>query len=380
MKAIVNGKIFDGDKFLENKVLLFEGKEIVNIISTEELEERYAGVEVIDAMGGYVTPGYMDLQINGCGGVLFNDSVTRETLEIMNRTNLKYGCTSFTPTLITTGDENIEKALELVGNMEDKEDVGVLGLHIEGPYISVKKKGIHNPKFIRKMDERMLNKIVEAGTKATTIITVAPENISGEYISTLAKSGIKVALGHTNATYKEVEEKKIFGISLATHLYNGMSSFAHREPGAAGAVLDMDIKAGIIVDGMHSDYASVRIAHRIMGDRLYLVTDAVSPVGTDMEYFYFEGNKVYHKDGKCFGEDGTLGGSALTMDAGVRNLVKYVGVTKEEAIRMATLYPAKAVSLDNKYGRLQPGFMADILILNHKLEVVHVFAKGNLVK
>ncbi|SJZ66837.1 N-acetylglucosamine-6-phosphate deacetylase [Cetobacterium ceti] len=379
MKAIINGKIFDGDKFLENKALVFENKKIINIVPMEALEERYPEAEIIDAKGGYVTPGFIDLQINGCGGVLFNDSVTRETLEIMNRTNLKYGCTSFTPTLITTGDENIINALELVGNMEDKEDIGVLGLHIEGPYISVAKKGIHNPKFIRKMDEAMLNKIVEKGTKATTIITVAPENISGEYISTLANSGIKVALGHTNATYKEVEEKKIFGISLATHLYNGMSSFAHREPGAAGAVLDMDIKAGIIVDGMHSDYAAVRIAKRIMGDRLYLVTDAVSPVGTDMEYFYFEGNKVYHKNGKCFGEDGTLGGSALTMDAGVRNLVNHVGITLEEAIRMATLYPAKAVNLDNKYGRLQPEAMADIVILNKELEVEKVFAKGNLV-
>lgn len=379
MKAITNGKIFDGDKFLENKALVFENKKIINIVPMEVLEERYPEAEIVDAKGGYVTPGFIDLQINGCGGVLFNDSVTRETLEIMNRTNLKYGCTSFTPTLITTGDENIINALELVGNMEDKEDIGVLGLHIEGPYISVAKKGIHNPKFIRKMDEAMLNKIVEKGTKATTIITVAPENISGEYISTLANSGIKVALGHTNATYKEVEEKKIFGISLATHLYNGMSSFAHREPGAAGAVLDMDIKAGIIVDGMHSDYASVRIAKKIMGDRLYLVTDAVSPVGTDMEYFYFEGNKVYHKNGKCFGEDGTLGGSALTMDAGVRNLVNHVGITLEEAVRMATLYPAKAVNLDNKYGRLQPEAMADIVILNKDLEVEKVFAKGNLV-
>lgn len=379
MKAITNGKIFDGDKFLENKALVFENKKIINIVPMEALEERYPEAEIVDAKGGYVTPGFIDLQINGCGGVLFNDSVTRETLEIMNRTNLKYGCTSFTPTLITTGDENIINALELVGNMEDKEDIGVLGLHIEGPYISVAKKGIHNPKFIRKMDEAMLNKIVEKGTKATTIITVAPENISGEYISILANSGIKVALGHTNATYKEVEEKKIFGISLATHLYNGMSSFAHREPGAAGAVLDMDIKAGIIVDGMHSDYASVRIAKKIMGDRLYLVTDAVSPVGTDMEYFYFEGNKVYHKNGKCFGEDGTLGGSALTMDAGVRNLVNHVGITLEEAVRMATLYPAKAVNLDNKYGRLQPEAMADIVILNKDLEVEKVFAKGNLV-
>lgn len=379
MKAIVNGKLFDGVRFLEEKTLILDGKKIVDIIDSKLLTEKYPTIEIIDAENGYVTPGYMDLQINGCGGVLFNDSVTRETLETMHNTNLKYGCTTFLPTLITTGDENIIKALELMETMEDKEDVGVLGLHIEGPYISVQKKGIHNPKFIRKMDENMLENIYAAGKNSVKIITVAPENISGEYISRLAETGIKVALGHTNATYEQVMDKKIHGISLATHLYNGMSSFAHREPGAVGAILDSDIKAGIIVDGMHCHYASVRIAKAAMGDRLYLVTDAASPAGTNMEFFYFEGNKVYHKDGKCFGEDGTLGGSALTMDAGVKNLVNHVGLTVEEAIKMATIYPAKAISVDDRYGKLQPGYYADVLILDSKLNVKKVFSKGNLV-
>ncbi|MEG0730647.1 MAG: N-acetylglucosamine-6-phosphate deacetylase, partial [Cetobacterium sp.] len=207
----------------------------------------------------------------------------------------------------------------------------------------------------------------------------APENTKGEYISVLSKSGIKVSLGHTNATYKEIEDKKIYGITLATHLFNGMSSFNHREPGAAGAVLDMDISAGIIVDGFHVDYAAIRLAHKVMRERLYLVTDAVSPVGTNMEYFYFEGNKVYYKDGKCFGEDGTLGGSALTMDVGVKNLVEKVGVSLEEAIRMATLYPAKAISVEDRYGKLQPGHIADIVILNKNIQVEKVFSKGKLI-
>ncbi|WP_330111854.1 N-acetylglucosamine-6-phosphate deacetylase [Cetobacterium somerae] len=379
MKAIVNGELFIGNKFYTGKVLIIDGERIVDIIPQEELTTTYGNIETIDAENTYVTPGFIDLQLNGCGGVLFNDDISLETLDTMHKTNLKYGCTSFTPTLITTGDENIEKALELVKGIENKGKYGVVGLHIEGPYISLQKKGIHNPKFIRKADEAMIDKMVEAGKENVRIVTLAPENTDKKIISKLNAAGIHVAVGHSNATYEQVKEKEGFGITLATHLYNGMSSFNHREPGVVGAVFDSDIKAGVIADGFHCHYSAIKSAIKVMGERLYLVTDAVSPVGTDMEYFYFEGNKVFYKDGKCFGEDGTLGGSALTMDAGVRNLVKYCDITLEEAVRMATLYPAKAVNIDNEYGKLQPGCFADIVFLDKHLRLKKVIAKGELV-
>ncbi len=379
MKAIVNGELFIGNKFYTGKVLIIDGERIVDIIPQEELTTTYGNIETIDAENAYVTPGFIDLQLNGCGGVLFNDDISLETLDTMHKTNLKYGCTSFTPTLITTGDENIEKALELVKGIENKGKYGVVGLHIEGPYISLQKKGIHNPKFIRKADEAMIDKMIEAGKENVRIVTLAPENTDKKIISKLNAAGIHVAVGHSNATYEQVKEKEGFGITLATHLYNGMSSFNHREPGVVGAVFDSDIKAGVIADGFHCHYSAIKSAIKVMGERLYLVTDAVSPVGTDMEYFYFEGNKVFYKDGKCFGEDGTLGGSALTMDAGVRNLVKYCDITLEEAVRMATLYPAKAVNIDNEYGKLQPGCFADIVFLDKHLRLKKVIAKGELV-
>lgn len=379
MKAIVNGELFIGNKFYTGKVLIIDGERIVDIIPQEELITTYGNIETIDAENAYVTPGFIDLQLNGCGGVLFNDDISLETLDTMHKTNLKYGCTSFTPTLITTGDENIEKALELVKGIENKGKYGVVGLHIEGPYISLQKKGIHNPKFIRKADEAMIDKMIEAGKENVRIVTLAPENTDKKIISKLNAAGIHVAVGHSNATYEQVKEKEGFGITLATHLYNGMSCFNHREPGVVGAVFDSDIKAGVIADGFHCHYSAIKSAIKVMGERLYLVTDAVSPVGTDMEYFYFEGNKVFYKDGKCFGEDGTLGGSALTMDAGVRNLVKYCDITLEEAVRMATLYPAKAVNIDNEYGKLQPGCFADIVFLDKHLRLKKVIAKGELV-
>lgn len=379
MKAIINGELFIGNKFYTGKVLIMDGERIVDIIPQEELITTYGNIETIDAENAYVTPGFIDLQLNGCGGVLFNDDISLETLDTMHKTNLKYGCTSFTPTLITTGDENIEKALELVKGIENKGKYGVVGLHIEGPYISLQKKGIHNPKFIRKADEAMIDKMIEAGKENVRIVTLAPENTDKKIISKLNAAGIHVAVGHSNATYEQVKEKEGFGITLATHLYNGMSSFNHREPGVVGAVFDSDIKAGVIADGFHCHYSAIKSAIKIMGERLYLVTDAVAPVGTDMEYFYFEGNKVFYKDGKCFGEDGTLGGSALTMDAGVRNLVKYCDITLEEAVRMATLYPAKAVNIDKEYGKLQPGCFADIVFLDKHLRLKKVIAKGELV-
>jgi len=379
MKAIVNGELFIGNKFYTGKVLIIDGERIVDIIPQEELTTTYGNIETIDAENTYVTPGFIDLQLNGCGGVLFNDDISLETLDTMHKTNLKYGCTSFTPTLITTGDESIEKAIELVKGIENKGKYGVVGLHIEGPYISLQKKGIHNPKFIRKADEAMIDKMIEAGKENVRIVTLAPENTDKKIISKLNAAGIHVAVGHSNATYEQVKEKEGFGITLATHLYNGMSSFNHREPGVVGAVFDSDIKAGVIADGFHCHYSAIKSAIKVMGERLYLVTDAVAPVGTDMEYFYFEGNKVFYKDGKCFGEDGTLGGSALTMDSGVRNLVKYCDITLEEAVRMATLYPAKAVNIDNEYGKLQPGCFADIVFLDKHLRLKKVIAKGELV-
>lgn len=374
-KAIINGKVFLGNKFYKGKAIIISGNIIEDIVLEEKIDELYGGIKKIDAHGNYIVPGFIDLQLNGCGGVLFNDAITLETLEIMHKTNLKSGCTSFTPTLITTSDENMIKALELVESI-DKEEYGVLGLHLEGPYISIPKKGIHNEKFIRNTDDKMIDRIIKSGRKNVAIITLAPERVDGAIIQKLRKTGINVALGHTNGNYEEIKEKESYGINLATHLYNGMTSFNHREPGAVGAIFDSDIHSGIIADGFHCHYSAIKSAIKIMGERLFLVTDAVAPVGTDMEFFYFEGKKVYYKDGKCFGEDGTLGGSALTMDIGVKNLVKHCGITLEEAVRMATLYPAKAIKIDDKYGKLEPGYFADIVLLDKDLNLKKVISKG----
>jgi N-acetylglucosamine-6-phosphate deacetylase len=374
MYALVNGRIFTGEETLFNRVVIIEGKKIKDIVKLEELDGKYPQIEKKDVKGNLTAPAYIDLQLNGCGGVLVNDDVSAKTFSIMNETNIKYGCTLFTPTLITCPDEKIENALKVMDEIEDLESLGVLGLHIEGPYISLEKKGTHREDYIRVMSDEIIEKISKS---KTTIFTLAPENAKPEHIEKLSKNGIKIAMGHTNATYEEIQEKKPYGLSMVTHLYNGMSLFTHREPGVVGAVLDSDdLYAGIIVDGFHCHYASIRIAKEALGEKLYLVTDAASPAGTDMPEFMFEGKRCTHKDGQLRNEAGDLAGSVLTMDRGVRNLVEHVGVSLEEALRMASLYPAKAVNIDNQYGRIRAGHFADLVILDEKIELVDVIVKG----
>ena len=377
---IKNAKIFDGEKFTDKDAVIIKDKKIKKVTNASELsEEELKNHEVVDINGMILSPGFLDLQINGCGGVLFNDDISRKALEIMNETNKRFGCTSFLPTLITSPDEKIEKALDLMKEMQDKEEIGVLGLHIEGPYISVEKKGIHRPEYIRILSDEMIQKIADAGPEVTKIITIAPEKAKVEHLKTLKNAGLNIAVGHTNATYEECMEKKEY-FNCATHLYNAMSPLESRNPGVIGFLFNNDTtNCGIIIDGFHMEYPSAEIAKKILKERLYLVTDAVSPAGTDnMTEFMFEGNKVFYKDGKCFSPTGTLGGSALVMIDGIKNLVEHVHVSQEEALRMATSYPAKAISVDDRYGYIKEGYTADMTYFDENYKVKGTIAKGNL--
>ena len=371
MYALINGEIYTGEGIVKNKAIIIDGNRVEALV-----DEIPKDIKVIDLQGKIVAPAFIDLQLNGCGGVLFNDEISLDTLRVMNETNIKTGTTSYLPTLITTTDKNIEKALKLVEENENLEEIGVLGLHIEGPYISIPKKGIHNPAYIRVMSDEIIHKIAKFGSKVTKIMTIAPENAKVEHLKELKDSGINLSIGHTNATYEEALEKVEY-FKMATHLFNAMSSFTSREPGVIGAIFEnKSLYTGIIVDGVHSHYGSVKIAKDILKEKLFLVTDAVAPVGTNMESFMFEGNKVLYKDGKCISPNGTLGGSALTMIEGVQNLVKHVRVSLEEALFMASTYPAKAIRVDDKYGYIKEGYIADLVVLDKELNISNMIVKG----
>ncbi|NVH48859.1 N-acetylglucosamine-6-phosphate deacetylase [Photobacterium damselae] len=373
MYAITNINVFDGVEIHHNQIIIIENDTITKVISNDKTMDMQLPDVQIDGKGYLATAGFIDLQLNGCGGVLLNTDPSLKTLDIMNKTNLKTGTTQFLPTFITSDQQAMENIVSIVGELDQPETHGVLGLHLEGPFISIEKKGAHRQEFIRELDLPTAHFFAQNADKIR-VLTVAPENTSQEAIDIVRNAGITVSLGHTNATYAQVCEKN--GLEMATHLYNAMTPLGSREPGVVGYIFDKKPHAGIIVDGIHADYPSVRIAHQLMGEKLFMVTDAVTPAGTDMTEYDMAGVKAYVTNGKCHYEDGTIAGAAITMIEGVRNLIQHVGLSREEALRMASLYPAKAIKIDDSYGKITEGYKANIVLLNDNNQVEHIFQMG----
>ncbi|HIF9542975.1 TPA: N-acetylglucosamine-6-phosphate deacetylase [Photobacterium damselae] len=373
MYAITNVNVFDGVEIHHNQIIIIENDTITKVISNNETMDMQLPNVQIDGKGYLATAGFIDLQLNGCGGVLLNTDPSLKTLDIMNKTNLKTGTTQFLPTFITSDQQAMENIVSIVGELDQPETHGVIGLHLEGPFISIEKKGAHRQEFIRELDLPTTRFFAQNADKIR-VLTVAPENTSQEAIDIVRNAGITVSLGHTNATYAQVCEKN--GLEMATHLYNAMTPLGSREPGVVGYIFDKKPHAGIIVDGIHADYPSVRIAHQLMGEKLFMVTDAVTPAGTDMTEYDMAGVKAYVTNGKCHYEDGTIAGAAITMIEGVRNLIQHVGLSREEALRMASLYPAKAIKIDDSYGKIAEGYKANIVLLNDNNQVEHIFQMG----
>lgn len=373
MYALSNCKIYTGSDVLTDHAVIIENDLIKTVCPIAELPE---GLEVRDLGGANLSPGFIDLQLNGCGGVMLNDEITAETMQIMHEANLKSGCTSFLPTLITSSDEDMRAVIKAAREYHNKYQNQSLGLHLEGPYLNVAKKGIHSVDHIRKSDEEMINLICE-NSDLVAKVTLAPELNDPEHIERLHAAGVVVSIGHTNATYAEARKGFESGITFATHLFNAMTPMVGREPGVVGAIYDTpEVYAGIIADGFHVDYANIRIAHKIKGEKLVLVTDATAPAGADMEYFIFVGKKVYYRDGKCVDENGTLGGSALTMIEAVQNTVEHAGIALDEALRMATLYPATSIGVENKLGRIKKGMVANLTVFDRDFNVQATVVNG----
>ncbi|BDU36382.1 N-acetylglucosamine-6-phosphate deacetylase [Vibrio nigripulchritudo] len=373
MYALTNCKIYTGSDVLDNHAVVVNGANIESVCPVAELP---ADIKTIDLDGANVSPGFIDLQLNGCGGVMLNDEITAETMQIMHEANLKSGCTSFLPTLITSSDENMRQAVAAARDYHAKYENQSLGLHLEGPYLNVMKKGIHSVDYIRRSDSDMIDFICE-NADVVTKVTLAPEQNDPAHIEKLSEAGVVVAIGHSNGTYAEARHGFEAGITFATHLFNAMTPMAGREPGVVGAIYDTpEVYAGIIADGFHVDYANIRIAHKIKGEKLVLVTDATAPAGADMDHFIFVGKKVYYRDGKCVDENGTLGGSALTMIEAVQNTVEHVGIALDEALRMATLYAARAIGVEDKLGRVKKGMVANLAVFDRDFNVKATVVNG----
>ena len=348
-----------------------------HVLAVGRISEMPEDFPEVDMAGLTLSPGFIDLQLNGCGGVLFNNDISANTLDIMHAANLKSGCTTFLPTLITSSSEDIKTAVEVVAHYRMKHPERVPGLHLEGPFLNPKRKGIHNPELIRKPDNDMVDYLC-AHADTITMITLAPEICGNDIIRRLSDAGIIVSLGHTNASCAQAKSAEQAGARFVTHLHNAMTPLTSREPGVVGAVFDSAaLSAGIIADGYHLSWENLRIAHRVMQDRLVLVTDATAAAGSNITEFEFGGQIVYHNHGKCIGIDGTLGGSALTMMEAVSNSI-HQGIEPNAVIRMATINAARAIKEEQVMGRVAPGQIANLTFFDDHYTLKGTISGGSL--
>ncbi len=372
--AIVNCDLYSGERVLYDKAIVVNEDKIEAIIDIDKIPKS---LEILDLEGLNIAPGFIDLQVNGGGGCLFNDNPTKECLAKIFEGHKRYGTTNFLPTLFTVSTKKMLQGIDAVNSCVLNNKYGVLGLHIEGPYINEAKAGVHDKKYIRPASFDEITTLVKNGKGIIKIFTVAPEVVNKEYVEFLIENNIIVSAGHTNASYEEAKSSFKWGISKVTHLFNAMSQFGSRTPGVVGAALDSpNVWAGIIVDGFHVHFGSVRIAKKIKGNKLVLVTDAMPPVGSKIKKFKLGDLKVIYNDGKCTTEEGVLAGSALNMATAVRNCVQKVDIPLDEALRMASTYPAELLGMNYKLGKIKPGYFANMVIFNNQLYVEGVIING----
>ena len=374
-------RIFDGSDFLDGKGLLLEKSKVIGILDVSKAPANTRHIELpSDHM---IVPGFVDLQVNGGGGVMLNDDQSVEAIRTICAAHARFGSTAILPTLITDTREITKQTLSAGADAARQQVPGFLGLHMEGPHLSVERKGAHDAALIRPMDDDDLQALLTAKNNLPVLMTtIAPENVSTVQVQTLVQSGIKVSLGHTNATFETANYYTKSGASLVTHLFNAMSQLGNREPGLVGAALQLPhLFAGLITDGIHVDPASIAIALRSKRgpSHIFIVTDAMSTIGTDLTEFQLNGRRILRRNGRLTLEDGTLAGADIDMIASVRYLHNVVGLELAECLRMASLYPAGAVGMSSSMGRLADGYDASFAVLDKDLTVTETWIKGQRV-
>jgi N-acetylglucosamine-6-phosphate deacetylase len=373
--ALINGRVLCGGQFAKDRCVLIEHGRILDVLAASDPRCRAARQH--DLGGALLLPGFIDSQVNGGGGVLFNDSPSVESIATIGRAHRRFGTTGFLPTLISADLEVVARAIAAVRAAIAARIPGVLGIHIEGPFLNVARKGVHDPAMLRELDASALGLLTSLG-EGRTLVTLAPEMTTPDLIGQLVARGIVVSAGHTNASYAEIRGALAHGLSGFTHLFNAMSQLTGREPGAVGAALDDPHSwCGIIVDGEHTDPVVLRIALRCKPhDRFMLVTDAMPSVGTDQDSFELQGRRISVRGQACFDEDGRLAGSNIDMASCVRNAVAMLGVPLPAAVRMASEWPAAFLGLANEHGRIAPGYRANLVAADEELNVLETWIDG----
>jgi N-acetylglucosamine-6-phosphate deacetylase len=373
--ALINGRVLRETGFAEGQCVLIDNGRIVDVAPAAD--PRCQAAEQCDLGGALLLPGFVDLQVNGGGGVLFNDAPSIESIRAIGRAHRRFGTTGFLPTLISADLEIVARAITAVRAALAARVPGVLGIHIEGPFLNVARKGVHDGAKLRELDSSALG-LLTSLRGGRTLVTLAPEMTTPDLISQLVAAGVVVSAGHTNATYAEIRTALEHGLTGFTHLFNAMSQLTGREPGAVGAALDDQRSwCGIIVDGAHTDPVVLRIALRCKPhNRFMLVTDAMPSVGTDHSSFELQGRRIAVRGYTCLDEDGRLAGSNIDMASCVRNAVSMLGVPLTEAVRMASEWPAAFLGLGHELGRIAPGCRANLVLADEELNILRTWIDG----
>jgi N-acetylglucosamine-6-phosphate deacetylase len=373
MSTLVGARIFDGERFLDDRAIIIEGARIAAIT---HYANRPRGGEERDLGGGLVAPGFIDVQVNGGGGALLNEDPSAQTVARIAKAHRQFGATGSMPTLVTDAPEKMKAAIAAVREAR-RYLPGVLGIHLEGPFLDLKRKGAHEAKFIRDIEAADVETIAGADCGAV-IVTIAPNRVRPEVVRVLVARGILVSLGHAEASYDEARAALAAGARAFTHLFNAMSPLHGRDPGMVGAALEsQDSFVGVIADGHHVHPASLRIAFAAKRpDRFMLITDAMPPAAGGPDSFHLQGRQVTRADGCLRLEDGTLAGSVLTMDEAVRYSVRVVGLDLTHALAMASRIPAAFLRRDHDLGRISPGFLASLVHLDDDLQVKGTWIEG----
>ena len=377
--AITGARIFDGATWHDRSALVLNEGVVEGLIAADSPTDAIR----VPADGALIVPGFVDLQVNGGGGALLNLTPTLDAIRTMCTNYARFGTTAMLPTLITDTPEKNVVAIAAGAEAVAANVPGFLGLHIEGPHLTLSRKGAHDPKLIRPMEEADLLRFLDARKKLPNLlVTVAVEAADTTQISRMAEAGITVSIGHSDGTYAQVLAAVEAGASMVTHLFNAQSQLGNREPGIVGAALDFGaISAGLIADGIHVHPTSIGVALRAKRGpgQIFLVTDAMSPTGTDWTEFVLTGQTVYRKDGALRLADGTLAGADLTMIDAIKYVHRTVGVPFDEALRMASLYPAQALGVASTYGHLNRGARADFVVLTDDLDIQSTWIGGEKV-
>jgi N-acetylglucosamine-6-phosphate deacetylase len=374
--VLANADFYCGDRIVTDKALVIRKDRLGPFVPLDDADS-YG--EVVDLQNSSVSPGFIDLQVNGGGDLFWNDEPSAAAAHQIWRAHLKLGTTNILPTFITGSLDRMRQASASVRQLIESNDTGVLGIHFEGPWIEPARAGVHDKQYIREPnneDEAVYKSILPI----PTLVTLAPEHAPKGAIGRLSAAGIRVWAGHTNATYDQMLSATSEGLAGATHLHNAMSPFTSREPGVVGTCLaDERLKCAIIVDGYHVHIASVKATWKAKnrGD-LFFVTDAMPPVGGSKKQFSIGPLEIFCRNGRCETRGGTLGGSALDMATAIRNAIQKVGIPKDEALRMATLYPARFMKLDHQYGLIKENYLANLTVFNNELDVRRVIFRGSL--